>query len=57
MNLYVIIKNLLNELTQLYNNLNKETNFRSEYNNFIQKVMKFNEFYLIFQRLFSYLKY
>ncbi len=57
MNLYVIIKNLLNELAQLYNDLNKEMNFRRKYNNLTQKIMKFSEFYLIFQRLFSYLKY
>ena len=57
MNSYVIIKNLLNELAQLYNDLNKEMNFRRKYNNLTQKIMKFSEFYLIFQRLFSYLKY
>ena len=57
MNLYVIIKNLLNELAQLYNDLNKEMNFRRKYNNLTQKIMKFSEFYLIFQRLSFCLKY
>ncbi len=33
MNLYVIINEFLKELAQLYNNLNKEINFRREYNN------------------------
>ncbi len=33
MNLYLIINKLLKELAQLYNDLNKEINFRREYNN------------------------
>ncbi len=33
MNLYVIINELLKELAQLYNDSNKEINFRREYNN------------------------
>jgi len=52
-----MINNLLNELAQLYDNLDKETNFRREYANFIQEKSKFNNFYSIFQRLFFYLEY
>jgi len=48
---------LLNELAQLYDDFNKETNFQREYANFTQEKSKFNEFYSMFQRLFSYLKY
>ncbi len=33
MNLYVTINKLLKELAQLYDNLNKEINFRRKYNN------------------------
>ncbi len=33
MNLYVTINEFLKELAQLYDDLNKETNFRREYNN------------------------
>ncbi len=48
---------MLNELAQLYNDLDKETNFQRKYANLIQEKSKFNNFYLIFQRLFFYLKY
>ncbi len=33
MNLYIIINELFKELAQLYNDLNKEINFRRKYNN------------------------
>jgi len=48
---------LLNELAQLYDDFDKETNFQKEYANFIQEKSKFSNFYLIFQRLFFYLEY
>ena len=48
---------MLNELAQLYNDLDKETNFRRKYANLTQEKSKFNKFYSMFQRLFSYLKY
>ncbi len=52
-----MINDLLNELAQLYNDFNKETNFQREYANLIQEKSKFSDFYLIFQHLFFYLKY
>jgi len=48
---------LLNELAQLYDDFDKETNFQKEYTNLIQEKSKFSNFYLIFQHLFFYLKY
>ncbi len=57
LNLYKIINDLLDELAQLYDDFNKETNFRREYANLIQEKSKFSDFYSIFQRLFFYLKY
>ena len=57
MNLYKIINDLLKELTQLFNDLNKKVNFHKEYYNLIQEFKKFNEFYTQFQRLFFYLDY
>ncbi len=57
LNLYVIVNDLLNELAQLYDDFDKETNFQREYANLTQEKNKFNEFYSMFQRLFSYLKY
>jgi hypothetical protein len=52
-----MINDLLNELAQLYNDLNKEANFQREYSNLIQEISKFNKFYSLFQRLSFYLKY
>ncbi len=52
-----MINDLLDELAQLYDDFNKETNFQREYANLIQEKSKFNDFYLIFQHLFFYLKY
>ncbi len=52
-----MINDLLNELAQLYDDLNKETNFQRKYANLIQEKSKFNDFYSMFQRLFFYLKY
>ncbi len=52
-----MIKNLLNELAELYNDSDKETNFWREYAHFTQKLNKFSEFYSYFQRLFFYLNY
>ncbi len=57
LNLYVTVNDLLNKLAQLYDDFNKETNFRRKYANLTQEKSKFSEFYSMFQRLFSYLKY
>jgi len=57
LNLYRTINDLLDELAQLYDNFDKETNFWREYANLIQEKSKFSDFYSIFQRLFFYLKY
>ncbi len=57
LNLYVTVNDLLNELAQLYNDLDKETNFQRKYVSLTQEKSKFNEFYLMFQHLFFYLKY
>jgi len=56
-NLYKIIDDLLKELAQLFNDLNKKVNFCKEYYNLIQEFKKFNEFYTQFQRLSFYLDY
>jgi len=52
-----MIDNLLDELTQLYNDSDKEINFQRKYANFSQEKSKFSDFYSMFQRLFFYLKY
>jgi len=57
LNSYSTINDLLNELAQLYDDFDKETNFRRKYANLIQENSKFSNFYLIFQRLFFYLEY
>ncbi len=57
LNSYSMINDLLNELAQLYNDSDKEINFRRKYANFIQEKNKYSNFYSIFQRLFFYLKY
>ncbi len=44
-NFYRIVEDLLKELTQLFNDLNKKVNFHREYYNLIQESKKFNEFY------------
>ncbi len=56
-NLYKIIKDLLKELAQLFNDSNKKVNFHRKYYNLIQESKKFNEFYTQFQRLSFYLDY
>ena len=56
-NLYRIIKDLLKELTQLFNDSNKKVDFRREYYNLIQESKKFSKFYTQFQRLSFYLDY
>jgi len=56
-NLYKIIEDLLKELAQLFNDLNKKVNFRRKYYNLIQESKKFSEFYTQFQRLSFYLDY
>ena len=56
LNLYFTVNDLLNELAQLYDDLNKETNFRRKYMNLTQEKSKFNDFYSVFQCLFFYLK-
>ena len=57
LNSYSTINDLLDELTQLYDDSDKETNFRREYANFFQEKSKFSNFYSMFQRLFFYLEY
>ncbi len=52
-----MINDLLDELAQLYDDLDKETNFWRKYANLIQEKSKFSNFYSMFQHLFSYLKY
>jgi len=52
-----MIKNLLNELVKLYDDLNKKTNFQRQYLNLTQEFSKFNDFYSVFQRLSFYLNY
>ncbi len=52
-----IINDLLNELTQLYDDSDKETNFWRKYANLSQEKSKFSNFYSMFQRLFFYLEY
>jgi len=52
-----MIDDLLNELAQLYDDFDKEANFRRKYANLIQEKSKFSDFYSMFQRLFFYLKY
>ncbi len=56
-NLYRIAKDLLKELAQLFNDLNKKINFRRKYYNLIQESKKFSEFYTQFQQLSFYLNY
>jgi len=56
-NLYKIVNDLLKELAQLFNDLNKKVNFCRKYYNLIQEFKKFNEFYTQFQRLSFYLDY
>jgi len=57
LNLYKMINDLLDELAQLYDDFDKETNFQREYANLIQEKSKFSDFYSMFQRLFFYLEY
>ncbi len=56
-NLYRIVEDLLKELAQLFNDLNKKVNFCRKYYNLIQESKKFNKFYTQFQRLSFYLNY
>jgi len=44
-NSYKIVDELLKELAQLFNDSNKEVNFRRNYYNLIQEQKKFSEFY------------
>jgi len=57
LNSYLIINDLLNELAQLYDDSDKETNFERKYANLSQEKSKFGDFYSMFQRLFFYLEY
>ncbi len=57
LNSYSTINDLLDELAQLYDDSDKETNFQREYANLSQEKSKFSDFYSMFQRLFFYLKY
>ncbi len=56
-NLYKIVDDLLKELAQLFDDSNKEVNFRRKYYNLVQEFKKFSEFYTQFQRLSFYLDY
>ncbi len=56
-NFYKIADDLLKELAELFNDSDKEANFRRKYYNLVQESKKFSEFYTQFQRLSSYLKY
>ncbi len=56
-NLYKIVEDLLKELAQLFNDLNKKVNFHRKYYNLIQESKKFSKFYTQFQRLSFYLDY
>ncbi len=56
-NSYKIVDELLKELSQLFDDSDKEVNFRKDYYNLIQEQKKFSEFYTQFQRLFFYLDY
>jgi len=56
-NLYRIVEDLLKELAQLFDDSNKEVNFRRKYYNLIQEFKKFKKFYTQFQRLSFYLNY
>ncbi len=56
-NSYKIVDELLKELAQLFNDSDKEVNFRRNYYNLIQEQKKFSEFYTQFQQLFFYLDY
>jgi len=56
-NSYKIVNELLKKLAQLFNDSDKEVNFRRNYYNLIQEQKKFSEFYTQFQRLFFYLNY
>ncbi len=48
LNFYSMINDLLDELAQLYNDSDKETNFQRKYVNFSQEKSKFNNFYSMF---------
>ncbi len=56
-NFYKIVDDLLKELAQLFDDSDKEANFRREYYNLVQGFKKFSEFYTQFQRLSFYLDY
>ncbi len=56
-NSYKIVDELLKELAQLFDDSDKEVNFRRDYYNLVQEQKKFSEFYTQFQRLFFYLDY
>ncbi len=56
-NSYKIVDELLKELAQLFNDSDKEVNFRRDYYNLVQEQKKFSKFYTQFQRLFFYLDY
>ncbi len=47
----------MKKLSQLFNDSDKEVNFRKDYYNLVQEQKKFSEFYTQFQRLFFYLDY
>ena len=57
LNPYLTANELLDELSDLYEDPDKENNYRREYSNLYQGLSKFSEFYAVFQRLSSYLGY
>jgi len=56
-NPYKTADELLEELAQLFDDPDKEANFRRDYYNLVQGQKKFSEFYTQFQRLSFYLGY
>ncbi len=56
-NLYKTVKEVLKELVDMFDDSNKEKNVRREYEELIQRIKKFSEFFAEFQQLFTYLKY
>lgn len=56
-NSYKIVNDLLKELAELFDDSNKEVNFRRKYYNLVQRQKKFSEFFTQFQRLSFFLEY
>jgi len=52
-----MIKEVLKELVDMFDDSNKEENVRRKYEELTQRIKKFSEFFAEFQQLFTYLKY